>query len=180
MRNIQPRPSVGFKFHAVLVVNSVYRAGLSAADADRWLALFWAIDYFKDSQARNVQEGDWRMKPVGESSPPEVPKTQQAFRQAMDTWDEAAADTAVVRLARTTGSDQVFELLYLTSGDDQTRRLLLLQAAAFLPMFRQAMEGRGHLREMAIDRLEPLRSPDNAETCFVTIAESRRGLAQPP
>jgi len=308
VRNIQPRPSVGFKFHAVLAVNSVYQAGLSAADADRWLALFWAIDYFKDSQARNVQEGGWRMKPVDESRLPEVPKTQQAFRQAMDTWDEAAADTAVVRLARTTGSDQVFELLYrygardfrsighkaifvantqrilpqvgwrhaepvlrslayailahegdnpvqqdapadhpwrrnqelaaqipanwqagkpsreatvellaalrqgtedtvcdvaiqllrrevapqslwdaifcgaaelllrqpgivalhavtttnalhyayLTSGDDQSRRLLLLQAAAFLPMFRQAMEGRGHLREMAIDRLEPI------------------------
>ena len=41
VRNIQPRPSVGFKFHAVLAVNSVYQAGLSAADADRWLALFW-------------------------------------------------------------------------------------------------------------------------------------------
>ena len=45
---------------------------------------------------------------------------------------------------------------YLTSGDDQTRRLLLLQNAAFLPMFRQAMQGRGHLREMPIDRLEPI------------------------
>ena len=41
VRNIQPRPSVGFKFHAVLAVNSVYQASLAAADADRWLALFW-------------------------------------------------------------------------------------------------------------------------------------------
>ena len=38
---------------------------------------------------------------------------------------------------------------YLTSGDDQTRRLLLLQSAAFLPMFRQAMEGAGPLQEGA-------------------------------
>ncbi len=308
VRNIQPRPSVGFKFHTVLAVNSVYQAGLLAPDADRWLALFWALDYFKNSQARNVQEGGWRMKPVDESRLPEVPRTQQAFRQAMDTWDEAAADAAVVRLARTAGSDEVFELLYrygardfrsighkaifvansqrvlpqvgwrhaepvlrslayallahegdnpvrrdvqadhpwrrnqelavqipgdwqagkpsreatvellaalrqgaedatcdtavqllrrkaspqslwdaifcgaaelllrqpgivalhavtttnalhyayLTSGDDRTRRLLLLQAAAFLPMFRRAMEGRGRLRELAIDRLEPI------------------------
>ena len=92
VRNIQPRPSVGFKFHAVLAVNSVYQAGLSAADADRWLALFWALDYFKDSQARDVQEGGWRMKPVDETRLPDAPKTQQAFRQAMDTWDESAAD----------------------------------------------------------------------------------------
>lgn len=51
MRNIQPRPSVGIKFHAVLAVNSVYQAGLLAADADRWLALVWALSYFKDRGA---------------------------------------------------------------------------------------------------------------------------------
>ena len=43
---------------------------------------------------------------------------------------------------------------YRTSGDDLTRRLLLLQNAAFLPMFREAMQGRGKVREAAIDRLE--------------------------
>jgi hypothetical protein len=333
VRNIQPRPSVGFKFHAVLAVNSVYQAGLSAADADRWLALFWALDYFKDSQARNVQEGGWRMKPVDDARLPEAPKAQQAFRQAMDTWDEAAADAAVVRLARTAGADQVFELLYrygardfrsighkaifvantqrvlpqvgwrhaepvlrslayallahegdnparqdaaadhpwrrnqelaaqipdnwqagkpshevtvellaalrqdtedavcdvvvqllrheaapqslwdalfcgaaelllrqpgivalhavtttnamhyayVTSGDDLTRRLLLLQTAAFLPMFRKAIEGRRHLREAAIDRLEsiPL-SGDRSkaiEEVFAEIGRNRQTAA---
>lgn len=45
---------------------------------------------------------------------------------------------------------------YQTSGDDRTRRLLLLQNAAFLPMFRAAMQGRGHLRELPIDRLEAI------------------------
>ena len=308
VRNIQPRPSVGFKFHAVLAVNSVYQASLAAADADRWLALFWALDYFKESQARNVQEGGWRMQPVDEARLPEVPKTQQAFCQAMDTWDEAVADATVVGLARTAGSSQIFELFYRygardfrsighkaifvantqrvlvqvgwrhaepvlrslayallshegdnparrdapadhpwrrnqelvaqipgnwqagkasheatvellaalrqgandaicdvavqllrrgtapqslwdalfcgaaelllrqpgivalhaitttnalhrayqTSGDDQTRRLLLLQTAAFLPMFREAMQGRSQLRDLSIDRLEPI------------------------
>jgi hypothetical protein len=32
---------------------------------------------------------------------------------------------------------------YQTTGDDATRRLLMLQNAAFLPMFRAAIEGRG-------------------------------------
>jgi hypothetical protein len=45
---------------------------------------------------------------------------------------------------------------YQASGDDQTRRMLLLQNAAFLPLFRGAMAGRGKLPENRIDQLEPL------------------------
>src|SRR5437667_8048500 len=36
VRNIQPRP-IGFKFHAVLVVNSAHLASLASAEGDRWL-----------------------------------------------------------------------------------------------------------------------------------------------
>jgi hypothetical protein len=118
VRDVQPRPSVGFKFHAVLVVNQVYRAGLSAADADRWLPLFWALDYFKDSQARDQRESGWRMKPVDESKVPAADKARQAFVRAMETWDEAAADTAVAALARSAGADDIFELLYCFGARD--------------------------------------------------------------
>ena len=69
VRNIQPRP-VGFKFHAVLVVNSAHLASLASPDSDRWLPIFWALDYFKDSQSRDVSEGDWTMGPVNESTVP--------------------------------------------------------------------------------------------------------------
>src|SRR5262249_50448171 len=51
VRSIKPRP-VGFKFHAVLVVNSAHLATLAAPDSDRWLPMFWALDNFKTSQAR--------------------------------------------------------------------------------------------------------------------------------
>src|SRR6476620_3874819 len=51
VRGIQPRP-VGFKFHAVLVINSAHLASLASTDRDRWLPLFWAIDNYKNSQAR--------------------------------------------------------------------------------------------------------------------------------
>jgi hypothetical protein len=328
VRNIQPRPSVGFKFHAVLAVNSVYQASLAAADADRWLALFWALDYFKDSQARNTKEGDWRMKPIDDARMPEASKSQQAFCRAMDDWDESAADAAAAGIARTAGASQVFELLYrygardfraighkaiyvantervltqvgwrhaepvvrslayallshegdnpakrdaeadkpwrrnqelaakipddwqagklshaatvemlavlrqgtsdaacdatvqqlrrgtapqslwdavfcgaaelllrqpgivalhsmttsnalhrayATSGDEQTRRLLLLQAAAFVPLFRQALGGRGNLRDMPIDRLEAVPVSDDtraAEEIFAEIGRDR-------
>src|SRR5687768_12542043 len=63
VRNIQPRP-VGFKFHAVLVVNSAHLASIDSPQEHRWLPMFWALDTFKGSQARNEQEGGWRMKPV--------------------------------------------------------------------------------------------------------------------
>src|ERR1044071_9086733 len=65
VRNIQPRP-VGFKFHSVLVVNSAHLASQSSPDSDRWLPIFWALDYFKSAQAQNVREGDWHMRQVNE------------------------------------------------------------------------------------------------------------------
>src|ERR1051326_8366827 len=109
VRNIQPRP-VGFKFHAVLVVNSAHLASLSSPDSDRWLPIFWALDQFKSSQAANEREGDWTMGPGAEASVPPSHKAKAAFIQAMDNWDEAAADAAVVGLARTAGAHELFEI----------------------------------------------------------------------
>ena len=110
VRNIQPRP-VGFKFHAVLVVNSAHLASLASPDSDRWLPLFWAIDTFKKSQADDVSQGDWTMGPVEESKVPPSHRAKQAFIEAMDNWDEAAADAAIVGLARTAGAHEIFEVL---------------------------------------------------------------------
>jgi hypothetical protein len=109
IRDIQPRP-VGFKFHAVLVVNSAHLASLASADSDRWLPIFWAIDQFKSSQAANVKEGNWKMGPVDEAAVPPSHRARQAFIDAMEHWDEAAADAAVVGFARTAGANELFEV----------------------------------------------------------------------
>src|SRR5437667_540859 len=109
VRNIQPRP-VGFKFHAVLVVNSAHLASLSSPDAERWLPIFWALDHFKSSQAQDVKEGDWTMRPVDESKVPTAEKAKQAFIDALENWDEAAADAAVSGLVRSAGAQEIFEL----------------------------------------------------------------------
>src|SRR5213075_1924739 len=69
VRNIQPRP-IGFKFHAVLVVNSAHLASISSPETDRWLPIFWALDHFKSSKAADEREGDWALGPVNESSVP--------------------------------------------------------------------------------------------------------------
>ena len=118
VRNVQPRPSVGHKFHAVLVVNSAHLASLSSPDTDRWLPIFWALDYFKSSQAQDVREGNWTMGPLDESAVPPARKARKAFVAAMDAWDESAADTAAASLARTAGSNEVYELFFRYGARD--------------------------------------------------------------
>jgi hypothetical protein len=110
VRNIQPRP-IGFKFHAVLVVNSAHLASISSPESDRWLPIFWALDHFKSSQAADEREGDWALGPVNESSVPPSHKAKQALIDALDNWDEAAADAAIVGLVRTAGADEIYETL---------------------------------------------------------------------
>ncbi|HZV06306.1 MAG TPA: hypothetical protein VE999_14600 [Gemmataceae bacterium] len=111
VRGIQPRP-VGFKFHAVLVINSAHLASLRAPDKERWLPLFWAIDNFKSSQMANQEQGDWRMDPVQESKLPPPHRARERFIEAMDDWDEEGADRAITTLARTASSEQVYELFW--------------------------------------------------------------------
>ena len=109
VRNVQPRPSVGFKFHAVLVVHSAHLASLSSSDKDRWLPIFWALDEFKSSQARDVREGNWTMAPVDEAAVPAPEQAHRVFDEAMRHWDEDKADAAAAGLWRYTGSTDVFE-----------------------------------------------------------------------
>jgi hypothetical protein len=110
VRNVQPRPNVGFKFHAVLVVNSAHLASLAGPDNERWLPIFWAIDNFKNSQAQTIKESGWRMRPVDELKLPPARKARAAFTAAMDDWDEEGADAAVAALARSAGANELFDL----------------------------------------------------------------------
>ena len=97
---MEPRPAVGFKFHAVLVVNSAHLARLASPDSERWLPIFWALDEFKSSQAQDVREGNWTMEAVDEAKVPPAHQAREAFVRAMDSWDVEAADVAVAALAR--------------------------------------------------------------------------------
>ncbi len=111
VRNVRPRP-VGFKFHAVLVVNSAHLASISSPDEHRWLPIFWALDSFKDAQAQEVKASHWTLPAVDEAAVPPAHKAANAFKQAMDNWDEAAADVAITGLVRTAGMHEIYELLF--------------------------------------------------------------------
>lgn len=112
VRNIEPRP-VGFKFHAVLVVNSAHLASLASPPEDRWLPIFWAIDEFKDSQAADARDNDddWVLGVVDEASLPPADRAREALAAGLDNWDVAATDAAAASLARSAGAADVFELL---------------------------------------------------------------------
>jgi len=117
VRNIQPRP-VGHKFHAVLVINSAHLASIASSNSERWLPIFWALDYFKSSQAQDIREGDWTMAPPDEARIPSASHAREAFTHAMDNWDEEAADAAICGLVRTAGANEIFEILSRYGGRD--------------------------------------------------------------
>ncbi|WP_437223055.1 hypothetical protein SH661x_003055 [Planctomicrobium sp. SH661] len=110
IRNVQPRPSVGFKFHCVLCVNSCHLASLSGPDEDRWLPIFWALDYFKGAQAEELQKTGWKMLPVNAAQVPHASEAKKLFIDAMERWDVEQADTAVAGLCRSAGATEIFNL----------------------------------------------------------------------
>jgi hypothetical protein len=66
--------------------------------------------------------------------------------------------------------------------NDETRKLLLLQNAAFLPMFREAMRGRGQVRDAEIDQLQPIEpgesGPGAIAEIFADVPAQRRTAAR--
>ncbi len=118
IRNIKPRP-VGFKFHAVMVINSAHVLGQTAPVEDRLLPMFWALDNFKASQAQDIQEGDWTLSKVDEAHVPSPLQAEATFNEAMDAWDADAADAAVAGLCRSAGAAGTMEAFWRYAVRDQ-------------------------------------------------------------
>src|SRR5687768_10242359 len=119
VKNVEPRPSVGFKFHTVLVVNSAHLASIASPPEHRWLPIFWALDYYKSAAARDVEErGDWTMSAIDDSALPPAHRARKNFQAAMDDWDEPAADAAIARLARTAGANEIYEMFFRYGARD--------------------------------------------------------------
>ncbi len=126
VRNVQPRPSVGFKFHAVLVVNSAHLASLDSPDSGPLAADLLGARLLQERPGAGRPRGQLDDGPVDESAVPPARKAREAFLDAMERWDESAADAAVAGLARTAGGNEVYELFFrsapATSARSATRR----------------------------------------------------------
>lgn len=110
IRNVQPRPAVGFKFHTVLVVHAAHQASMAASDSARWLPLLWSIDYFKSAQASDEKEGDWTMPAVDASRIPSPERSLDLLQNAFEKWDEGAADVAAAAVVQVASATQLLDL----------------------------------------------------------------------
>jgi hypothetical protein len=103
-------------------------------------------------------------------------------------WD-ALFDAAGELLLRQPGivalhavtSTNALHFAFQASGDDQSRRLMMLQNAAFLPLFRAAMGGRGTVGDARVDQLEPIATsqvgPGAIEEIFADASRDRMAAA---
>ncbi len=70
---------------------------------------------------------------------------------------------------------------YKMSGSEETRTLATLQAAAFLTMFRKAMQGRGKLEDLKLDVVETTDAKGKApsiESIFADINKDKMGAVR--
>jgi hypothetical protein len=118
VRNVQPYPDVGFKYHAIMVLRSIDLTTQHLPEADRWLPIVWASDYFKATQAQERAQSGWHL---GRRAP-HSEGTAQAARgrlvSALDRWDRDAADAAIVDYASLAKSEQIFALLFAYGARD--------------------------------------------------------------
>ncbi len=109
IRNVQPRPNVGFKFHCVMVIHAAHQATMAAKDEHRWFPLFWSMDYFKRCQDQDREEGDWTMQ-ASSSSNISTSNALKELAQAMDAWDVEKADAAATAAVSVATSSQLLDL----------------------------------------------------------------------
>lgn len=107
--HIEPRP-VGFKYHAVMMVDAARRMSLQAEGVANWIPILWNVDYFKHSQARSSNISNWRLEDA-QTDLPTLVQAPAAYMQGMRSKTWLQADTAITRLARSGSMHQVFELM---------------------------------------------------------------------
>ena len=111
-RRVQPLPHVGFKYHTVLALQSVHLTALNLAGKERWLPIFWALDYFKRAQEQEHRSSGWTMGPPPAPVATTPEKASKRLIEALDRWDLEAVDSAVVDFARLATPGQVSEILF--------------------------------------------------------------------
>jgi hypothetical protein len=99
VRHVEPRP-LGFKYHCVLQMASLWSVMQALPAPARALPLVYALEDFKQSQAEQVAGGGWRLPAPDEKALPAAGKARAEFDAAMEAWDVAKADAAVTALVR--------------------------------------------------------------------------------
>ena len=112
VRNVQPYPDVGYKYHSVMVLRSIHLATQQLPSADSWLPIVWAADYFKETQAQERAASGWRLPTRPTASFANREAARGALVTALDNWDREAADAAIANYAQAAHPDEIFSLLF--------------------------------------------------------------------
>ncbi len=110
VRNVQPWPDVGYKYHNVMVLQSLYLTAQTLPPWERWFPLIWQVDYFKRSQAAEKRQTGWRMQPV-QAGRINARQAEKLLLAALQNWDREAADVAVTQLLAAGDATQTMQLL---------------------------------------------------------------------
>ena len=112
VRNVQPYPDVGFKYHTVMMLRSIHASTQHQPQADRWLPVIWAADYFKESQSEEQASGGWH-QPARLTLPGgDAPAVRASLVTALDHWDHDAADAAITKYAQIASVEDIFRVLF--------------------------------------------------------------------
>ena len=112
VRNVQPYPDVGFKYHSVMMLRSVHLTTQHLSSSDKWLPIAWATDYFKETQAQERDTDGWRMPTRAAAPIGSAKAARHAVIAALDNWDRDAADAAIVNYAQVARPEEIFSLLF--------------------------------------------------------------------
>ena len=118
VRNVQPYPKVGYKYHSVMMLRAVHSTTQHLSSADKWLPIAWAADYFKQTQAEERDADGWRMPARAAASPGSAEAARHALSVALDHWDRDAADAAIVNYAELAHPQEIFSLLFSYGARD--------------------------------------------------------------
>ena len=110
VRNVQPYPEVGFKYHNVMVLQSLHLAADALILSQQWLPILWGINFFKDSQYTEQRRTGWRMSSVHTVSMSEE-QARQVFITGLESWDTEMANAAVVQLLQATSPAKTMAVL---------------------------------------------------------------------
>ena len=115
--NIQPWPDVGFKYHAVMVLQSLNECQRNLGSDQAWLPLFWGADYVLSQSRREASAGGWKMRAPG-SVPAAGENPRDALVRALDEWDRESAEIHVEQLLAQRPPGEVLQLLMPYSTRD--------------------------------------------------------------
>ena len=118
VRNVQPYPDVGYKYHSVMVLRSIHLATEQLPAADKWLPIVWAADYFKETQAQERAASGWRLPPRPSASAGDREAARRALVTALDSWNRDAADAAIVRYVQAARVNEIFSVLFAYGARD--------------------------------------------------------------